>query len=288
MADLYTATYTDVYGAGTGTPGGAITLTVTAITGRPTNQMLLENADSVPHILSVTRSRGVAGQRAVRWATEVTIQPGASHAFIDDEAPIGATFTYSVFSDGVLNQESAEVLFSGPWMVDNEPTYAWLRHLSLPALSVPIIIEGLEEIQREAVYGEFTPLWAGKPVVTQAPRGSRSGTLSLLTLTNTGADQLEDILDDSTPVQLATDPQYNVRDGGMYLAIPNMTQGRWHDDGISPERTFDLKFIEVDAPPVTTEQGSLKTYAELLAAYVTYAALLADATANGWKYRDLL
>lgn len=293
MADVYTDLYTDLYGEEPGVPPGVVTITATVQTGRPTVLLTVENTDDAAVVVRVERSTGIGGLRTIRYLQEQTIQPGASAVALDDEGPLGVPYVYSLYVgtptfEPAWQEDTTAITHTGPWTVDGKPTYAWLRHLTLPALSRPVLIESDAAHSRHGRQGEFLPLGAGLPVVTASPRGGRRGTLTLLAPTSATADTISDLIEDGSPLQLATDPRYNVRGGGYYLSVGDAEQARWEDDGITDGWTWSLPYVEVAAPPPAGAQGAITTYADLAAAYATYEELLAAAMTNGWVYRDLL
>jgi hypothetical protein len=287
VSDTYSNVYTDSY-AGSPVDPGDVSLVCTQIPGRPTVQVTATNIDTAPHRFEVRRSAAVAGRHEVRWLHRRLLNASASATAIDDEAPLGVPFTYTLYADGNPVTTSSEFQFDGPWTADGVPAWAWLRHLSLPSLSVPVAISALPTMTRTGRSGTFYPLGSGRPVVTSWPRGGREGELELVTLTDAGRQALLRLLDDGTPLQLATDSYFSVDESGLYMAVTDVVEERPVDTGIDQARWLRLTFIEVDAPVAAGAQGSISTYADLDAAYATYEALLTASVNNGWDYQDVL
>ena len=289
-------------------------MVVTVVPNRPTCTLAVTNTGAVSHLVSVVRSRGVADNTRVRWASDVTVGAGATFTVTDDEGPIATSFTYDLFVDGSFQQSgggftdvysgeylstfddtygdpitsTSAIFHAGPWYVDGFPTKCWLRHLTYPSLSRPVLIESWPSTGREGNYGELLPLGAGLPVVTFYPRSGRKGTVTLITLGINTASGVDALISDGSILQLATDPAFGVLGDGVYMAVNDANEERVTDDGTSVERSWPLAFIEVDAPPALGGQGGLTTYAQLAAAYVTYGALRNTARTNNWTYRTLL
>jgi len=264
------------------------TLSATVLSGRPSIQLIIDNVDASAHTVTVTRTAPVAGLSVVRWASEVELPAGDAMTVIDDEAPIGATFSYTLYSDTVAVDTAGPFTFSGPWTVDGMPSWAWLRHLTLPSLSIAVVVSSLPSVSRPGRAGTFLPMGAALPVMTAWPRGGRAGDLSIISLSNEHTQAIIDLLADGSAIQFAADPRFGVNQDGLYMAVTDLTEERPVDNGDDEARIFTLTFTEVAAPPPIGGQGALHTYQEVLDAYATYTQVRDLGSSEGWTYRELL
>jgi hypothetical protein len=180
VADLYSSTYTSLYQSSSGTTATAtltvaaaltsaaqvvpvgpdptdIALVVTVVEGRPTCTLAVTNNDTGTHRVTLVRSRGIAGDTRVRWFTDVPVGVGETITVVDDEAVIGTPYTYDMFVDGSFRGSSTSITHAGPWLVDGHPTRCWLRHLTYPSLSQPVLIESWPESTREGMGSPSSP-----------------------------------------------------------------------------------------------------------------------------------
>lgn len=264
------------------------TVSATQIENRPTFQLVLTNDDVEDHTLTVTRTKYVGKMGTVRWANSVLVAAGQSLTLIDDEPPIGRSFRYTLYSDGVVVDNDGPYTVDAPWSVDGAPSWAWLKHLSTPTLSVPIVISSMPELTREGRSGVFVPIGASLPVVTSFPRGGRAGELVILTMGEQSAQAVNALVDDGTALQFVADPGFGVDRNGMYVAVTDFSEERLVDSGTDHARLFHLQLVEVNAPPPIGGQGVLHTYNELFDYYGNYGAIRDLGLTASWTYVDLL
>jgi hypothetical protein len=264
-----------------------VTMNLTELTDRPAVQIALTNNEAIARTVRVRRTSGVAGSKVVRWLMDVPLAASGNLTAIDDEAPLGVPFTYALYIDDVFYVSSSSISLDGPWVVDGAPSWAWLRHLTAPALSTPVLISSSPELTREGRYGEHVPIGAALPVVTYAPRAGRTGDISLVTLTGASRDSVIELLRDGSVLQLAADPRFGVDSGGLYMAVTSAVEVRPVDNGNDDARLWNLSVTEVAAPPVAGQQGSLRDYNDLLSEWSDYAELR-DSGQDGVDYFDVL
>lgn len=193
----------------------------------------------------------------------------------DYEMPLGAPVSYSTReSPGTVSAE-----------VTVDSSVVWLINVSVPALSkvIDLRADSFAEEEYAVQRGVFYPMGREHPVVQTD--GQRKGAESSMTV---ATDTLVDLaaikaLVNSADVLLLNVP-YTLGWGvdPAYISVGAVRNRRISDIGSDPQRAVVLPYIVVDAPVGGTTATrtyadllTFATYAELNAAYPTYAALLA-------------
>jgi hypothetical protein len=261
----------------------AVTLTVQYRDDVTAAYLTLVSTDAVVHTISVTRSVNVGAGLYVRGLRNVQLLANATVTTPDTEAPLGVPFSYVLTVDGAVTATLPAHTYAGPWLVDEFPTWAVLRHLVRADLSRAILISEMGDTDRPAAFGDFTPIAGGLPIVVTTVRRGRRGTLTLITLDDDSAIDLLNLFLDGTVLQLAADPRFHIGSNGFYFAASGLTNARVTQDGYDPAKTWTIDYIEVDAPVSTGITVTLNTYTSVQAAFATYNVL----TTSGLHYSDL-
>lgn len=256
----------------------AVTITETHSDSAAIASLLVSNTGGSAVTITVTRSSGVGGEVNLRGMTDKLVAAGAGVAGYDLEPPIGVSYTYKVYDDaGTLLATTSAVLLDGPWTADDFSASAWLRHLYDSRLSVPVLISGFPDIVRPITQDSFLPLGAKYPVISSQIRQARTGSVTLVTLTEESRAAIHALLADGSPVQLATMPRFNVEDGGLYCSVGDTTESRVTDEnGDEIARTITLPLTEIAAPPTSAGIHAAYTWTDVLADEADWTTLMAD------------
>lgn len=227
---------------------------------------------------TVTRMNPDGSTSVVRTATggPVVLSTSGSNRVgqvYDYAMPYGAAVSYSTV-------ESPGTVSAG---VTVAASRAWLVHPSVPSISRPITIADVSARQRRVMRGVYYPMGRRNPVVqTDGARKAAEYTLSLYVGTAQERDDLESLIDDASVLLLNVPADLGWGIGAEYVSVGDTSEERVGRFLGESSRVFRLPLTVVDSPVggTTAERTyadllTFSSYAELNAAYATYAALLA-------------
>jgi hypothetical protein len=228
----------------------------------------------------VTVARQVAGVRtAVRGGDGVTVDDVALVA-VDAELPFGVPITYRA----VVN--NADAASAGP------TTYTLTG--GKVALSDPITAQAVEVVitawpDKESGRASSAFAVGGRTVVVSGPWGMWSGSLTVMTETDTARENLAGLLASATDgiLQLRQPGPY----GGVdcYLVVLSARESRWSQDGTDQRREWTLTAAQVEAWAADLATRGF-TFTDVDAAYtgLTFAQLAVDFAGRTFLDFDLV
>lgn len=213
----------------------------------------------------------VGGQTAVRGADGVDVD-ATSFVVTDAELPFGVPVTWLAWVNGTQVATTA---------TDSYPLDGGKVALSdaITGLAAEVVIGAWPSKRRERRATSFaltTLAGSGYNVVVSGPLGQAGGQLEVATTTESDADSLVALVENTTGgvVQLrsATQPRNN-----CYMAVLALEEVRFTQDGTDPERKWVLDYVEVPGWPVGLVAQNW-TYDDLATAYTggDYDALAGD------------
>lgn len=255
-----------------------------SITATPT----VEASNVPPRVrLNVSATAGETSTTVVRNNPDGTTSPvrtgdgnplpisgGVALAY-DYEAPFGVGVSYTTLESPTIVSVQVTVAI----------TDIWLIHPGVPALSMPVKLRPGSLVQEtlSVRQGVFWPMGRSTPVViTDGSRKKTQSTLIVSLETLTDLDALRALLSDAGALLLNIPAGMATGFDTSYIAVGDVTIGRWTDVSIDPFRDVTLPFTVVDRPAggstsqrTYTDLLSFSSYRALNAAYPTYTALLA-------------
>ncbi len=244
------------------------TLTATAEpNSRPPRVVLdlvMSDLSPVPTSATITRLDPDGNTRAVRQADPATLVSGTATVF-DYESQFGAAVSYTATAGGTSVTSNSVTL---------DPANAWLRHPSIPSLSLELP-RVHEDTDGQRTYAStrsvFTPLGRATPIVlTEGVRRSPETTLIVHTVTLAEKRRLIDLVRGEAVLLLTTPPAFGWDLEHEYVSIGDVTvarlPGSW---GELPNRYVTLPYTVVDRPAggVIAQY----TFADVLAEHPTFA-----------------
>lgn len=261
------------------------TLTATA---EPTNQpprirldLVWTGATSATAITIIRNDTFDGSQTPVREAEPITHDGAGNWTGYDYESRFGRS--------GVQYSATAVGGPVGGTILSNTViltvTKTWLRHPGIPDLSQDIDFQGEGDPVRPITQAVLEPLGRSMPVVlTDGPRKSKRGTLTIRTFSESGHAPLLALLADATPLLLDIPPanSYGFDLEHQYLSLGDLTMSRLRPDYYPhPWRIWTVPYIVVDRPAGGLQ--SQRDYSDLLTngtyqkvrtTYSTYTQLL--------------
>lgn len=210
----------------------------------------------------------------------MTLAPLSSNIFLgyDYEAPIGRDLRYqaSAYDGGgsLIGQSSIETI---TWNTSD----TWLKDPLNPSRNIRVLMADPGEEAFDAPTGLNTILGRPTPIIVTEVRQSATGTLGILTLTDSDAGTLHLLTSTGNILLVQTDPSFGL--GNLYFALQKIASDRVTPLGFLPERSWGLQYVETDVP-VGVATGGDTTWALVLVGYATWNALLD--TESSWL--DLL
>lgn len=217
--------------------------------------------------------RQVAGNRTLLRAGSSDSSPDTVFRVVDAELPFGVPVTYVAVVDGVeyTAGPTTHVLTGGKVALSDAITGL--------AAEVMIAAAGARGRPRDSYRARV----GGRNVVVMRPLGDGVGTYDLFTDTTVAGQDLLTLLAGATEgiVQIRQPGGYDGIDA--YLAVDDVDESRWSQDGSDPRRIWTIQFCEVDGWPASMAAAGF-TYAQVNAYYagLTYA----DANADFGSYLD--
>lgn len=167
----------------------------------------------------------------------------------DHEAPLGEPvhYEFDLFDNPDDDTPVGSVKTDTPVIVPPQaPGRVYLHNVISPSTILSPQIEGIDSIQREAQMGVYPIIGRSAPVVVAAARGSRQGSIRVLTKTLADRDALWAMFESGDVLLLRSEAEYGI--GSMYLAVSNVTEERITRFGWVAYRRFTLEFIETERP----------------------------------------
>lgn len=207
----------------------------------------------------------------VRSAYGADTTSGALVAY-DYEMPIdGQEITYAI-AEGTTPPP-----FDAPtWTITVEADQPWLRHLGVPGLSMPVTVATIDTIDHPGRIGIYEIVGRRDPVTVHDVRGSRRGTLTLLTRTADEAARMRTVIADGAPLllQLSCVP---VDFADCYMAITSVALSRVNPGRTtSTARTWEFAYVEVARPAGEVGFHAGRVWADVLAEQPTWAQVAAE------------
>lgn len=163
--------------------------------------------------------------------------------------------------------------------------YAWLRHLGIPSLNMPCIVQSIGDLSNPGRVSVYEPHGRKHPVVVHDVRSSRRGTVRLMTRSADESARMRAISDDGAPLLLQLPNARAVDFDDCYMAVHDLAETKIIEGSSSPTRIWTFSFTEVDRPAGDQQPAEpTRTYANVLAEQPTYAAVRQDTP----TYKDVL
>lgn len=137
------------------------------------------------------------------------------------------------------------------WSSSTSPTSwsstekAWLKHPFYPARNILVTLVSYSNRTTEARASVLQPLGAAKAVALWDLRGTPTGEIKLVALTEQERDDLEELLSDGSPLLLQVPGQ---AEPDRWLAIGNAVRERVVDKSYQDEAYATLAWSEIDRP----------------------------------------
>lgn len=191
---------------------------------------------------------------------------GASEAFLDYEAPYGASVSYST----IATLSPAANLEQPTGTVTIDADQPWLIHPGTPDISQPITVTNLATRSRDVNQSVLTPIGRRRPIVlTDGTLRSPTGTLAVATETLTERDDLLTLLQDLTPLLLNIPHTLEWGVTSEWIAISALTETA--TVGASQHRELVLPYRTVERPVGAVTLT--RTWADVLTEAATWTEL---------------
>lgn len=215
--------------------------------------------------LAVSRTDSVFGRTKARDSEFASLSAGTWVGY-DYEAPYGVEAHYDVVVD-------SDVAMSEPVTLESEKI--WLIHPGLPALSMQLPrVRKIANLTRRVVRGKFDVVGRKTSIIrTDGTRKAPEYKLTLKINTHEQLDDLDNILDDTSPLLLNVPVSLGWRWPSSYISVDTSDEERPTISGSDPRRELELP-IEVTERP-TGQQIALWTCDDVAAEFDTCTDLLA-------------
>lgn len=219
---------------------------------------------TAPATATIVRVAESGAVLPMRNAEPVDLVSGA-FVGIDYEAPFGETFYYQATTTepGFAPISSSSIIL--------DTARSMLKHPGQPALNTWITVELGPKLDRPITQGIHDVLGRSTPIAVSMRRSSIRGELSLLTFTADERKALLALVDDGTPLLLATPRGYGL--GNVYLAVGDVSEERLAGYGLEPTRRWTLPFVVVDRPTGGAQPAG-NSWADVLGTYTSWQAAL--------------
>lgn len=204
----------------------------------------------------------------------------------DFEAPIGVALTYTAViynaSGAVVSTQTATISLDSQGCDDT-----WLTDLARAANTIQVALESLPELAYAVPVSVHEIIARRDPIVTSDVAHTPSFELSFLTDTLDDRDRAKALLGNGVPVLLRTPPEDGI--GNLYFSVLGYSEQRIVQTATQAARRFVAQGRQVVRPdPDLFVPLGVTTYAHVVAAFATYAALLAgradyDAVLYDWS-----
>jgi hypothetical protein len=182
------------------------------------------------------------------WLGDLVDQPITGDVFVvtDHEAPLGVPVSWRA----VLNDNDSPSSFSytsDSLILTADDLSVWLKDPGLPARSTKAVVgTPLPTWTRPARQGVNQVRGRSRPVVISDVRGSRSGSIVLVTETEGEKDALWWVLDSGGPLLLQWPPGWGQDD--MYVSVGDVDEAPITGHAEHMDRAWTLPLTEVDRP----------------------------------------
>jgi len=251
------------------------TLTATPLTGNSPPAVSLELVWSGPTSVTVERLEADGRWHPVRGGEPGTLSGGAWTGF-DYEVPYGQSVTYRATSTTDASAPTSTVVVLAA-------SHAWLVHPGVPGLSCELLVKSAGERVRAARRGIFEPVGRATPIVVSSVRSRAQWPLTVLTRSAVDRRELDDLLDDGSPLLLNVDTGNGWGIDPCYVSVGDVTEARRMEYLAEQDRWWSLPLVEVDRPAggltrqwtvdaLVVEQATIDS---VVAAYATVSDLAA-------------
>ncbi|HET8716670.1 MAG TPA: hypothetical protein VFM50_02880 [Nocardioidaceae bacterium] len=183
--------------------------------------------------------RSVAGNRTLLRGGSTDSAPDTAMRVVDAELPYGIPVTHIATVNGtdVSTSATTYTLTGGKIALSD----------AITGLAAEVVILAAGQLTRTRDAARFRV--GGRNIVVSRPLSARAGAYDLFLETTTAYDNLMTLLAQATEgiVQLRQPGGYDGFDA--YLAVDNLTEERWSQDGSDQRRVVTIEFAEVDAWP---------------------------------------
>lgn len=223
---------------------------------------------------------------------------GTSGAVYDYECPFGIPVRYLIVAGGGSRAVSPAVVLNPSAFYPNDQDWStdrgavWLRHLSIPQLSLPIDLANAESPVFKQARSVVDVLNRRSPiVVSDGRRKQLTSTLDIRTWSEEESARIREILADNSVLLLSVPAGERWGITHWYVAVGDVTEERlWQEWAPFEGRVFHLPVEVVDRPVGGTvypdcsywsEQRNTSSYFDLNEKHHTYAAMTSCDVTSG-------
>lgn len=200
----------------------------------------------------VTVWRIEPGRQPVQARLSVQVSTASSYVGVDYEAPMDVPLVYRA----VVTGTSYDAL---PVTIDSLGLDWWVA-LGNPSMSRVITVESFPELSRPLSHSAVRPLFSAYPLVITHARVAATGTLTLLTLTDSEAAAMRTLIETSPLFQMKSPAANGLPHGTLYLLAADYVEQRTTRLASEPSRRFIINVIEVDRPPLDVPPPAENTW----------------------------
>lgn len=196
------------------------------------------------------------GRQPVQARLSVQVSTASSYVGVDYEAPMDVPLVYRAVVTGA-NYEALPVTIDSLGL-------DWWTALGNPSISRVVTVESFPELSRALSHSAVRPLFSAYPLVITHARVAATGTLTLLTLTDSEAAAMRTLIQTSPLFQLKSPAVNGLPDGALYLLAGDYVEQRTTRLATEPSRRFIINVIEVDRPPLEVPPPAENTWQDWL------------------------
>jgi hypothetical protein len=258
----------------------ALSLTPSLEVGRMATLLHVAGIPAAATTVTIERTSPSGNKTGVRGAVGAPITTPPTLDVRDYEIPLDTTVNYTATA---YQGTSVVGTATASFRIDYGECEAWLTDLARPTNSEQLVIESLAALDYPVPSGVYRVLDRRAPVVVALPAQTPSAELIVLTNTLDERDRARYLFGSGYPFLLRTTPEQGI--GNMYLVPSEFVEERFLTLGASPERRFRVACIQVERPdPAVYVPVPPNTYAQVLAQFANYAAMLAAGTYEDVAY----
>lgn len=188
----------------------------------------------------------------------------------DFEVPFDVDVMYRLMGYDLNGTQVGATLTSGVVRVGSD-TGDWLRPITRPLEGMRIWVESYPSLQRQGRVSTFDVLGSAERVALTATRGLPSGTLTVITMTDSERRRMLNMLASGEPLVFLTPASHGI--GRQYLVVFNATENRIANFAKEQSRRWVLQVEEIGFPAGATAQWAFTTWADLRNRANTWAEL---------------
>lgn len=177
----------------------------------------------------------------------------------DFECPMDYPVTYTMWGTDEAGKQIGDKRTLTVTLGDR--TGDWLRPVTRPLSGMRLWVEAYNTVRRDGRIGTFDVMGRDDRIAVTAKRGLPSGTLQLLTLTESERDRILNILNSGEPVMFLSPKKFGV--GKQYLAVKDVTETRLSPAGWDWARRWTLDVEEIGYPAGSTSDFTFMSWATL-------------------------